>query len=79
MPRWYVPTMSQAAARTVRPQTKVLVPFWPRAGAPTSRETAREAGPMARKTFTLTVLGVVAVGLYGATLLRFGVMMGGGQ
>lgn len=34
---------------------------------------------MARKTFTLTVLGVVAVGLYGATLLRFGVMMGGGQ
>lgn len=32
-----------------------------------------------RTTLTLTALGVVAVGLYGATLLRFGVMMGGGQ
>jgi hypothetical protein len=34
---------------------------------------------MAAKTLTLAMLTVVAVGLYGATLLRFGVMMGGGQ
>ncbi|MGE5475516.1 MAG: hypothetical protein ACM3Q1_02590 [Bacteroidales bacterium] len=27
---------------------------------------------------TLTILAVVAVALYGATLMRFGVMMGGG-
>lgn len=32
-----------------------------------------------RSTITLTLLAVVAFGLYGATLLRFGVMMGGGQ
>lgn len=32
-----------------------------------------------RTALTLTLLAVVAVGLYGATLLRFGVMMGGGQ
>lgn len=28
---------------------------------------------------TLTVLALIAAALYGATLLRFGVMMGGGQ
>ena len=27
----------------------------------------------------LTILALVALGLYGATLFRFGVMMGGGQ
>jgi hypothetical protein len=32
-----------------------------------------------RTALTLTLLAVVAVGLYGATLMRFGVMMGGGQ
>lgn len=32
-----------------------------------------------RSIATLAVLGLVAVGLYGATLMRFGVMMGGGQ
>lgn len=32
-----------------------------------------------RTTATLTVLVIVALGLYGVTLLRFGVMMGGGQ
>lgn len=32
-----------------------------------------------RTKATLTVLAVVALALYGATLLRFGVMMGGGQ
>lgn len=32
-----------------------------------------------RTKATLAVLAVVAVGLYGATLFRFGVMMGGGH
>lgn len=32
-----------------------------------------------RSVATLTVLAVVALGLYGATLMRFGVLMGGGQ
>lgn len=32
-----------------------------------------------RATVTLALLAGVAIGLYGATLLRFGVMMGGGQ
>lgn len=32
-----------------------------------------------RSIATLTVLAVVALGLYGATLMRFGVLMGGGQ
>lgn len=32
-----------------------------------------------RTKVTLTVLATVAVALYGATLFRFGVMMGGGQ
>lgn len=32
-----------------------------------------------RTKATLTVLAAVALALYGATLLRFGVMMGGGQ
>lgn len=32
-----------------------------------------------RTNATLTVLAVVALGLYAATLMRFGVMMGGGQ
>lgn len=32
-----------------------------------------------RAKLTLAVLALVALGLYGATLFRFGVMMGGGQ
>lgn len=32
-----------------------------------------------RTKATLTLLALVALGLYGATLLRFGVLMGGGQ
>lgn len=32
-----------------------------------------------RSGVTLALLAVVAIGLYGATLMRFGVMMGGGQ
>lgn len=32
-----------------------------------------------RAKVTLAVLAVVALGLYGATLVRFGVMIGGGQ
>lgn len=32
-----------------------------------------------RTKVTLTLLAIVAVLLYGATLMRFGVMMGGGQ
>lgn len=32
-----------------------------------------------RSSLALTVLAVITMGLYGATLLRLGVMMGGGQ
>ena len=32
-----------------------------------------------RPIATLAVLAAIALGLYGATLMRFGVMMGGGQ
>ncbi|MGE5514934.1 MAG: hypothetical protein ACM31D_03845 [Bacteroidota bacterium] len=32
-----------------------------------------------RAAVTLAVLALVAAALYGATLLRFGVMIGGGQ
>lgn len=32
-----------------------------------------------RTKATLAILALVALGLYGATLFRFGVMMGGGQ
>lgn len=34
---------------------------------------------MARKRLTLAMLAVVAAALYFTTLMRFGVMMGGGQ
>lgn len=39
----------------------------------------KEPGRRRRVMITLALLAVVAVGLYGVTLLRFGAMMAGGR
>jgi hypothetical protein len=39
----------------------------------------RQSTVRPRTKATLAALAMVALGLYGATLFRFGVMMGGGQ